>query len=59
MFVFDATEIGPQAVLPGAEKASDGQLAQLKAAAPLKPKKAQQALDFGLFGDDAKQQELF
>jgi hypothetical protein len=33
-------------------------LAQLKAKAPLRPSKPQQACDEGLFGDDARQTDL-
>jgi hypothetical protein len=54
----DATEAGPQLVLPGAERASDAKLAQRAANAPLKPTKAQRPCDVGLFSDEANQGEL-
>jgi hypothetical protein len=47
----------PQLVIPGAEKIGDGQLAQIKADAPLKPKVPQKDVG-GLFGDDSKQSDL-
>lgn len=49
----------PQLVLPGAEKAPDKKLAQLKADAPLRPDKPQKGMDFGLFGDEPNQGSLF
>lgn len=49
----------PQSVLPGAERASDATMAQRQANAPLRPKKAQQPCDDGLFSDQRNQQELF
>lgn len=55
----EATPAGAQHVLPGAGKASQAELARRRAAAPLKPAKAQAACDLGLFSDDAKQVELF
>jgi GNAT superfamily N-acetyltransferase len=54
----ERTPAGEQTVLPGAEKASDADLAQKKADEPLKPKKAQQPADEGLFGDSAAQTDL-
>jgi hypothetical protein len=51
------TDGKPQTVPPGAERASDKDMARRKADAPLKAKAAQQ--DVGvLFGDDAKQTDL-
>jgi hypothetical protein len=56
-----ATERGaegkPQAVIPGAERASDATMAQRKADAPLKAKVEQKDVG-GLFGDDSKQTDL-
>lgn len=48
----------PQSVLPGAERITDKTLAERKAAAPLKPGKAQKDMDFGLFGDGGNQLDL-
>lgn len=47
-----------QCVLPGAERASDAEMAQRRADAPLKPKTAQRPCDAGLFSDDANQLKL-
>lgn len=55
----DNTPAGPQTVLPGAEKASDATMAQRRADAPLKPKKAQRPCDAGLFSDEKNQISLF
>lgn len=56
------TEIGadgkPQTVIPGAERAASSAIAQRRADAPLKAKKAQRPCDAGLFGDTANQQEM-
>lgn len=49
----------PQAVLPGAERASEAEVARLRNSAPLKPAKPQKPCDHGLFSDDANQQEMF
>lgn len=49
----------PQTVIPGAEKATQGEQAQRKADAPLTAKKAQKPADFGLFGDEKDQGSLF
>jgi hypothetical protein len=46
----------PQAVIPGAERIGDKRLAEMRAAAPLRPKRPQKAMDLGLFSDDADQQ---
>ena len=55
-------DIGPdgkiQCVLPGAERVDSSVIAQRRADAPLKPKKAQRACDAGLFSDDASQLKL-
>jgi N12 class adenine-specific DNA methylase len=56
--VTEQTEAGEQAVLPGAEKESQGKQAQRKAEQPLKPKVAQKPADEGLFGDDKDQRDL-
>lgn len=48
----------PQAVLPGFEKASDKDLAQRRADAPLRPNADQRQMDIGMFGSAAQQQEL-
>jgi hypothetical protein len=47
-----------QSVLPGAERATDAEIAQRRALAPLKPKTIQRPCDAGLFGDSANQQEM-
>ena len=49
----------PQAVLPGAERATDAAMVQRRADAPLKPKAAQRPCDAGLFSDQSQQKELF
>ena len=54
----EKTEAGQQTVLPGAEKIGQGEQAQRKAEAPLKPKVAQKPTDIGLFGDEAAQADL-
>ncbi len=60
MFHFeDGADGKPQAVLPGAERASQADLAQRRANAPLKPKAIQRPCDAGLFSDSANQQEFF
>jgi hypothetical protein len=48
-----------QMQLPGAERVGTGELVQRRAEEPLKPGVEQKPMDFGLFGDDAKQRELF
>jgi len=55
----DGADGKPQVVLPGAEKVSPADLAKRRANAPLQPAKPQKACDVGLFGDDAKQPDLF
>ncbi len=55
--VIEHTLIGPQYVLPGAERASDATMAQGKADAPMRPKVPQKPVA-GLFGDDARQLDL-
>ena len=47
-----------QCVLPGAERASDAEIAQRRANAALKPRKVQRPCDAGLFSDDASQLKL-
>lgn len=61
MTAIDRTPAGEQHVLPGAEKATDAALAQRLADAPLRPKREQLLATSlgGLFGDAAKQRELF
>lgn len=53
----DNTPLGPQHVLPGAERDSAG-LARKLASEPLKPSKPQLPCDVGLFGDDHLQLDL-
>ena len=48
----------PQAVLPGAERVSEAQIARLRALGPMRPKKPQKACDVGLFSDEADQLDL-
>ena len=45
----------PQQVIPGAERISDKRLAEMRAKAPLKAKREQKGMDFGLFGDEGDQ----
>lgn len=54
----DKTTAGDQYVLPRAEQATTAEVAQQRAAAPLRPSKPQQACDVGLFSDDAAQLDL-
>lgn len=54
----DETAIGPQFVLPGAERLTQTELAKRQSAAPLRPDKAQKPCNIGLFGDDAAQTDL-
>lgn len=54
----EQTAAGEQTVLPGAEKATDADLAQKKADEPLKPDVAQKPADEGLFGDERNQGDL-
>lgn len=53
----EQTAAGEQTVIPGTEKISDAELAQIKADKPLKAKAAQ-AEPGGLFSDDSKQTHL-
>jgi hypothetical protein len=53
----DQTPIGPQYVIPGAERVGDGAQAQRKANAPMRAKAPQKPAG-GLFGDAAKQVDL-
>jgi hypothetical protein len=48
----------PQLVLPGAEQ-RPGAALQRRAEAPLKPRAEQKPMDFGLFGDERTQGDLF
>lgn len=61
--VFDRTAIGLQAVIPGAERATDAMMAQRGADQPLTPKVDQRPAnelgDLPLFGDGHKQIEMF
>jgi len=59
MSAIDRTPVGPQHVLPGAEKASDAIIARRAAAKPLRSHVPQQPCDIGLFSDDASQSDLF
>lgn len=47
-----------QTELPGAEPATVRAELERRAAAPLKPRKAQRLCDHGLFGDEATQLDL-
>lgn len=49
----------PQAVFPGAERATQADLAKRQAKAPLKAKAHQRPCNHGLFSDDSKQAEMF
>ena len=53
----DRTPIGDQHVLAGAEKATDAQIAQRRANAPLRPNRIQLPIG-GLFGDAHTQTDL-
>ncbi len=55
----ERTLAGEQHVLAGAEKATDAALAQRLADAPLRPKREQLSGLGGLFGDSARQVEMF
>ncbi|MFT6775673.1 MAG: hypothetical protein ACJA1L_003396, partial [Paracoccaceae bacterium] len=56
----DVTTAGNQSVIPGAEQASDADMAAQGAAAPMKPKAPQQAADDGLFDTGAiNQTDMF
>jgi len=60
MFHFEEGADGkPQAVLPGAERASDAEIAQRRANAAMRPNKPQRPCDAGLFSDTANQTEMF
>lgn len=48
-----------QSTIPGAEPISQRELAERRAALPLRPKAEQRPCDLGLFSDDAQQGELF
>lgn len=52
----DATDQGPQTVIPGAEQIADRELAERKMAAPLRAKRPQRPLDDGLFDTGARAQ---
>lgn len=54
----DGADGKPQAVLPGAERASLADVAKRRANAPLRPKAQQKACDIGLFSDEADQLDL-
>lgn len=54
----DQTPIGPQYVLPGAERAGSAELAKRKAAAPMRPSVPQKPCDHGLFDDTQTQIDL-
>ena len=54
----DGPDGAAQAVLPGAERASDGVVAQHRADAPLKPKAIQRRCDAGLWSDEMDQLKL-
>lgn len=54
----DQTPIGPQYVLPGAERISDSRLAQRRAVEKLKAKADQKPCDHGLFSDAAAQIDI-
>ena len=57
--LFADREAEGQQVLPGGERIGQGELAQRRADAPLKPKVGQKAMDVGLFGDEAAQSDMF
>jgi hypothetical protein len=54
----DGPDGAAQAVLPGAERVSQAVLARRRANAPLRPNKAQQPCNVGLFSEDADQLDL-
>jgi hypothetical protein len=54
----EQTPIGPQYVLPGAERITDSELARKRAENRLRPVKAQSPCDIGLFSDAAAQSDL-
>jgi hypothetical protein len=49
----------PQAVIPGAERVGQGEQAQRRADAPMRPKANQKPADEGLFGDEKDQTDFF
>ncbi len=56
--MIEQTPIGPQYVIPGAEKATSASMAQRRADEPLRAKVAQKPIG-GLFGDEHKQLSLW
>jgi hypothetical protein len=56
--MIEQTPIGPQYVIPGAEKATSATMAQRRANEPLRAKVAQKPIG-GLFGDEHKQLSLW
>lgn len=54
----DNTPIGPQFVIPGTERIGNGELAQRRAAEPLRAKGWQKPCNHGIFGDSAEQIDL-
>ncbi len=55
----DVTDQGLQPVIPGAERITDRELLERRGDQPLRAKKRQKEADFGLFGDEKNQGELF
>lgn len=54
----ERTKAGEQHIIPGGERISSAELARRRAAEPMRPKKVQDAIDFGLFGDSPRQTDL-
>lgn len=54
----ERTPAGEQYVISGAERERRAELARRQAAAPLKPSRAQEPCNVGLFSDDAAQTDL-
>jgi hypothetical protein len=57
--LFAEREAEGQQNLPATERIGQGELAQRRADAPLRPAKEQKPMDVGLFSDDAAQKTLF
>lgn len=55
----EKTSAGEQAVIPGAERISDKQLAERKMEQPLQAKKPQKRMDEGLFAEPDRQMVMF
>jgi len=58
-FLFEPGADGkPQAVIPGAERAPQASIVQMRANTPMRAKRPQRPCDVGLFSDEADQLDL-